>query len=35
VLVETFRVMRPFIDFINAPILANRQSRQRQESLLR
>jgi uncharacterized protein (TIGR02453 family) len=35
VLVETFRAMRPLIDFINAPILANRQSRQRQESLLR
>jgi uncharacterized protein (TIGR02453 family) len=33
-LVETFRILHPFIQFLNEPLLAGRQTRQRKESLL-
>jgi uncharacterized protein (DUF2461 family) len=33
-LVETFRTLHPFIQFLNEPIVASRNTRQRQESLL-
>jgi uncharacterized protein (TIGR02453 family) len=33
-LVETFKTLHPFIQFLNEPILAGKRTRQRQESLL-
>jgi uncharacterized protein (TIGR02453 family) len=33
-LVETFKALHPFIQFLNEPIVANRRTRQRQEALL-
>jgi uncharacterized protein (TIGR02453 family) len=34
-LIESFKTLHPFIEFLNEPILAGRRTRQRQESLLK
>ena len=34
-LIESFKALHPFIEFLNEPILAGRRTRQRQESLLK